>query len=291
MGLELTRPFRWNFARREQLGSWLAQAGRAKPPHPDDLAALRQSAARILAFSDGADLAFIGRSPENFYDYLSGCFAGIDDTPALSLVPFSMRWIGDAGADAIEPHKFSGLSRAMIESGLDPAAIATGPRPLALVDFVAYGGTMGALVAVLHRMARESGTDWRAVQRRLKIIGLTHRTKNSPKTWRWQQNQTWLDLIPDTVIKNVSAPSGFLYLIANSDEKVTRSFHVGRWDQEDGRADTPDETQLKAMAYAAWLYDLGQTSDERQHLARLIADLPEMKQASTRALVSALKRA
>ncbi|MGB3626151.1 MAG: hypothetical protein WA989_09990, partial [Henriciella sp.] len=154
----------------------------------------------------------------------------------------------------------------------------------------AYGGTMKSLISVLHRMARETGADWNAVQRRLRIIGLTHRTKNSPNTWRWQQNQTWLDLIPDTVIKNVSSPSGFLFLIANTDEKVTRSFHIGRWDKEDGSAKPPGAEQLKAMAHAAWLYDLGNTKTERETLARLIAGLPEMKQPATRALVSALKR-
>lgn len=287
----MAKPFRWDFAKREQLGSWLDQAGKVSLPHKDDLEALRQSAARILAFSDGADLAFIGRSPENFFDYLSGCFDGIEDAPGLSLVPFSMRWIGEAGADAIAPHKFQGIGDVLAASGLGPDAIVASSKPVALVDFVAYGGTMKSLVSILRRMARETGTDWNAVQRRLKIIGLTHRTKNSPNTWRWQQNQKWLDLVPDTVIKNVSAPSGFLFLIANTDEKVTPSFHMGRWDKEDGTAATPSDAQLRAMAYAAWLYDLGKAKEERETLARLIAGLPEMKQPATRALVSALKRA
>ncbi|MEQ9316891.1 MAG: hypothetical protein RLN72_13635 [Henriciella sp.] len=287
----MAKPFRWDFGKREQLGSWLDQAGKVSPPHKDDLAALRESTARLLAFSDGADLAFVGRSLENFFDYLSGCFDDITDAPGLSLVPFSMRWIGGAGADAIAPHKFEAISEVLAASGLAPDAIAASPNPVALIDFVAYGGTMESLVSILHRMARETGTDWNAVQRRLKIIGLTHRTKNSPNAWRWQQNQKWLDLIPDTVIKNVSAPSGFLFVIANTDEKVTRSFHMGRWDEEDGTASTPSEAQLKAIARAAWLYDLGKAKEERDTLARLIADLPEMKQPATRALVSALKRA
>ncbi|GGB56627.1 hypothetical protein GCM10011503_01210 [Henriciella pelagia] len=286
----MAKPFRWNFAKREQLGTWLDRADRFHPPHRDDLSALRNAAARILAFSNGADLAFVGRSPENFYDYLSGCFEGISDTPDLSLIPFSMRWVGEGGVDAIAAHKFSGLAEALAANGLSPQALAASQRPVALVDFIAYGGTMEALVSVLNRMARETATDWNAVQRRLRIIGLTHRTKNSPNTWRWQQNQDWLGLIPDARIKNVSAPSGFLFLIANADDKVTYSFHAGRWDSDVTGAPEPSADQLRGMAKAAWLYDLGNTREERETLARLIAAHPEMRQPATRALVSALKR-
>ncbi|WP_084395645.1 hypothetical protein [Henriciella aquimarina] len=286
----MTGPFRWNFDKREQLGSWIEDVADFHPPHPEDLESLRTISARILAMSDGASLAFIGRSPENFYDYLSGCLDGVGEAPPLTLVPFSMRWIGEGEAAAIPAHKFEGLKAALASRGLDPAAIAAGKRPVALVDMIAYGGTMEALIKVLHRMAGESGTDWTAVQRRLKIIGLRVRTKNSPNTWRWQQHQRWLDLIPDTVIKNISAPPGFIFLIANSEEKVTRSFHYGRWDSEAAGAEPPDEAQRRAMALAAWLYDLGHTREERHRLSRLIAACPEMKQAATRALVSRLRR-
>lgn len=285
----MARPFRWSFEKREQLGSWIEQAEGFKQPHPEDLETLRVSAARILAMSDGANLAFIGRSPETFYDYLCGCFSGLEGVPSLSLVPFSMRWEGEGGIAAIPAHKFSGLREAIEENGLSPARIATADRPTALVDMIAYGGTMESLVKVLHRMSQEDGTDWNAVQRRLKIIGLKVRTKNSPNTWRWQQHQKWLDLIPDAVIKNVSAPAGFVFLIANTDDKVTRSFHSGRWDDDETGAEPPSPEQLRAMKQAAWLYDLGSTREERQRLSRLIAERPEMKQPATRALVSALR--
>lgn len=286
----MARPFRWRFGKREQLGRWLEMATDFRPPHSEDLDALRMASARILAMSNGADLAFIGRSPENFYDYLCGCFSGAADAPGLSLIPFSMRWLGAGSEASIPPRKFAGLREALETSGLAPSRIASADRPVALVDMIAYGGTMEALVRVLARMAREDGTDWNAVQRRLMIIGLRVRTKNSPNTWRWQQHAPWLDLIPDAVIRNVSAPAGFVFLIANTEEKVTRSFHYGRWDSETAGADTPGPEQRRAMAQAAWLYDLGLTREERHRLSGLIAGLPEMKQPSTRALVSALRR-
>ncbi|WP_139792285.1 hypothetical protein [Henriciella litoralis] len=285
----MAAPFRWSFAKREQLGRWLEQPTAAFRLHREDLNELRETAARILAFSDGADLAFIGRTPENFYDYLSGCFDGHLGTPALYLVPFSTRSLINSDVDTIPQPAFDGLAATLRQNGLDPQALAISERPLALVDMVAYGGTMETLVHVLHRMARESGTDWRAVQRRLRIIGLRARTKNSPNTHRWQQKQKWLGLIPDVMIKNVSAAPGFIFLIANAADKVTPTYDTPRWDAPTEGAFTPNEEQLRAMKLAAWLYDLGATREERNRLSRLITARPEMKQPATRALVAALR--
>lgn len=281
-------PFRWNIARREQLGSLLEGLSEYRFMQAADLDVLRRTSARLLALSNGADLAFIGRSPENFFDYLSGLFEGVEAAPACHLVQFSMRWPGEGGVKALPRDKLEGLFTYFRALGLAPADIAAAPAPLALIDFVAYGGTMATLISLLHLQAEWEGTDWNAVQRRLKIIGLTHRTKNSPNTWRWQQNQRWLDLIPDTDIKNVSVPSGFLYLIANFQTKVTRSHHIGRWASPE-RA-TLDHDQRLALRLAADLYDLGHTREERHLLAGLIAKTHQMRQPKTRALVTALKR-
>ncbi|MCI4643639.1 MAG: hypothetical protein MRY64_02525 [Hyphomonadaceae bacterium] len=280
-------PFRWNIARREQLGSLLEDLNDYRFMHAEDLAILRRTSARVLAMSNGANLAFIGRSPENFFDYLSGVFEGVEAAPACHLVQFSMRWPGEGGVRALPREKLEGLFAYFRALGLAPADIAKAPAPLALVDFIAYGGTMQTLIALLHLQAEWDGVDWNGVQRRLKIIGLTHRTKNSPNTWRWQQNQDWLDLIPDTMIKNVSVPSGFLFLIANTPEKVTRSHHIGRWDNPERAPLSRD--QLRALRLAVDLYDLGRTRAERHLLAGLIARTHQIRQPKTRRLVTALK--
>ena len=281
-------PFRWDVARREQLGSLLDGLSDYRFMRADDLDTLRRTSARLLALSNGADLAFIGRSTENFFDYMSGLFDGVAGAPERHLVQFSMRWPGEVGVKALPRDKLEGLFSYFNALGLAPADIASAPAPLALVDFVAYGGTMQTFISLLHLLAEWDGTDWNAVQRRLKIIGLTHRTKNSPNTWRWQQNQDWLDLIPDTDIKNVSVPSGFLFLIANSPEKVTRSHDIQRWDNPERPPLNQD--QLRALKLAVDLYDLGRTRKERHLLAGLIAKTHQIRQPNTRALVTALKR-
>ena len=71
---------------------------------------------------------------------------------------------------------------------------------------------------------------------------------------------------------------------------MTQTFHYGRWDEGTEGAPAPGEEQRRAMKQAAWLYDLGTTKNERHALSAAIAKRPEMKQASTRALVSRLRR-
>lgn len=284
------KPFRWSIQRREQLGSLIDDVPNQDLARDGLLSEIREASARVIGFSDGADLAFIGRTPENFFDYLSGILCDIEDAPALHLIQFSLRWAGTEGVRAIEPEKLVAFFEYLTEERVDAASIATGKRPLALVDFVAYGGTMQNVVELLHLNAERSGTDWNAVQRRLKIIGLRVRTHNSPNTWRWQQHQDWLDLIPQATIKNVSAPGHLLWYLANDQPKLTRPFHPGLWDRMESAGSYITEHRKKALGLAVQLFDAGRSKGERDKLARAIAQMPEMKQPATRNLVSRMKR-
>jgi hypothetical protein len=283
----MPKPFRWSIARREQLGSFADAL--ATPPHAAFLDELRTTAARVLAFADDADLAFIGRTPENFYDYLSGAFAEVEGAPKLHLVQFSLRWVSPGDTATLSAENIAALGEYFEDEGVDPTSIAKGARPLALVDMVHRGGTMENLVRILNLLARAQRVDWNAVQRRLKIIGLVDRTKNSPNTWRWQQNQNWLDLVPDTEIKNVSASLDFISYITGMQPKVTHSFDASRWREGETGAPETQALQREAIAHAAFLYDLGRSRAERHALAALIAESQQMRQAATRALVLGLK--
>ncbi|MEO0549150.1 MAG: hypothetical protein AAFZ91_04455 [Pseudomonadota bacterium] len=285
----MTKPFRWSLAKREQLGSW--------PDTQDSslneafLTELREASARVLSFSGDARLAFIGRTPENLFDYLSGAFAEVSNAPKVHLVQYSLRWAGTGGVEALPQHKFDALFDYFRDEGIAPETIASSRQRTALVDFVAYGGTMQTFVGLLKRQAAQDGTDWNSVQRKLMIVGLTTRGKNSPNHWRWQQHQDWLRDIPDAVIKNVSVPWGFIIPLANDAPKVTHSFHPGRWGEETGqRRYTPTEDQLKGLSIALKLFNLGNSKPERRTLAREIADTDGMKEASVRKLVLNLKR-
>ena len=191
----------------------------------------------------------------------------------------------------LQPDKLDGFFDYLTEARLDAGSIGKAPAPLALVDFVAEGGTMQNFVELLHLQAERQKADWNAVQRRLRIVGLRVRTHNSPNTWRWQQHQDWLHLIPDTVIKNVSAPAQFVFHLANTQAKVTHAFHPGRWDFADNTPLAIADAQRQALAFAVQLYDAGRSREERSRLATEIAALSEMKQAATRRIVSRLKQA
>lgn len=283
------KPFRWTIARREQLGTRVDLTSPRNLNRNGFLSELRATAARVLAMSNGADLAFLGRTPENFFDYLSGILGDIADAPNLHLIQFSLRWTGEGGVDALPPHKLKAFFDYLAEEGVDAPHLQSSARPLALVDFIADGGTMRNFVSLLHLNAQRTGADWNVVQRRLRIIGLRVRTHNSPNTWRWQQHQDWLGLIPNTAIKNVSASTHLLYHMANSQPKVTWPFHPGRWDREQMGAGDMTAQQQDALDLSARLYDLGKSKSERGELARLMARSPFMRQPATRQLVLRLK--
>lgn len=283
-------PFRWNLKRREQLGTWLDQLPEVPRLQESELATLRTASADLLGTTMGANLGFVGRTPENFFDYLSGIFDELEGAPSLHLIQFSMRWPGPGGVKAIAPHAFTGLTDYFHHEGVHPDRIANTQAPLALVDFVASGGTMETLCKVLHRMAQEAGTDWNSVQRRLMLVGLLPEKKTSPNTWRWQQHQDWLDLIPDAAIRNISVPAGFVFDLANYQNKTTPSFTMRRWSGEQDTRSRPNEAQLLGLARAARLYECGKTNQERANLARELARHVNMKSGSVRRLVGLLRR-
>ncbi|MEL6977625.1 MAG: hypothetical protein AAGM38_02965 [Pseudomonadota bacterium] len=280
------RPFRWSLARREQLGGLTALGRRPRPPYPEFHNDLREASARLLAFSGGADLAFVGRSLESVHDYLSGAFSDLEGAPKVRLLPFSLRFIGADGVEGLPLHSRAGFFAMLEADGLRPAAIASGPAPLALCDFVARGGTFESLIRVLRAHAERDGVDWSAVARRLKILGLCGRTKNSPNTWRWRQRQDWLHLIPETPIKNVSAQQRFTFEIANIQPKLTDPHHPGRWAAGAGRPSLTQE-RLDALRFAVDLFDRGRK--EREALAKLMATPRYMRLAETRRLISVLR--
>ena len=286
----MSGPFRWDIGRREQLGSWLNQLEDPPKLNPTAIDTLRMSAARVVATSHAADLAFIGRSPENYFDYLSGIFNGVNGAPDLKLIQFSVRFsLSDVAA--IPAPAFQGLVEYFAAQSVDPATLSKSPRQRAFVDFVASGDTMKAMCAILRRMAEESGTDWNAVQRRLMLLGLVARKKNSPNTWRWHQHQDWLDSIPDAAIRNVSVEQRFIWHLANDQDKVTEPFTSERWAlYQTGRSSTPSQAQLGALSRAAQLYDLGCSKQERAEFASHLAAQSEMSEPTVRKLVALIRQ-
>ena len=99
---------------------------------------------RVLALCDNSDLCFVGRSPENLFDFLSGLLIDSSWSQRVQLLQFSSSW-----EDRVSPHALAALHHYLEISRLDPWHLAHRAHPVAFVDLVNSGETMGMLVHFL----------------------------------------------------------------------------------------------------------------------------------------------
>lgn len=285
-------PFRWDVRRREQLGRLL----QAPPPDRpywyiptrfrDLLPEVRACSARVLARAGDARLVFVGRSPENLFDYLTGALADTPWADRCDLLSVSMQgvlgWVPAPALRALR-YQFAAL-------GLHPAAIAAAPRPVAFVDLVSSGGTFGELSVFLSRWARDEGVDAHAVRRRLRWVGITRRTKNSPNTWRWFQRVDWARDYPRGALRGVSVDWWFWSWLGNHQDKTMRSNSYEHWGTENLAHPEHAPERLEALRVAYKIHEKARRRDERERFVAELVERPEMREPWLRSLVVALRR-
>lgn len=278
-----TRPFRWDLARREQLGRLVEgeTASAYKGFHGD----LQLLAAQVVARAGDSDLVFVGRSLESVFDYLSGMFRACEDLPNLTLLQVSVRYLS---SDEDEKAR-QGLFDYFQAERLDPASIAGYGKQVRLIDVVASGETFGNLLDILRPWGDEQGADWNVVQRRLGFVGVTWRTKNSPNTWRWWQQRSWVRELTKPDITNVSVPGRLWDFLGNRQAKVTRSHPAGRWADPDTRIPARFGDHLPALRFAVDLYDRAGTRAERERFIAELTAQPQMRESWLRSLVLRLR--
>lgn len=278
----MSKPFRWDIARREQLGRLVE--GEETPSYALYLDDLLECCARVTASCANHDLAFIGRSPEGIFDYLSGLLLDTTWARRLSLLNVSLRFLEGQGR---KPRAWRGFLEHLDDMDLAPHTIAAHERGVALVDLVASGSTLGELVELMLNAAREAGVDPAAVRRRLRIVGITGRTHTSPKTWRWHQHAEWTKAFRPSAIKNVSVEWRLWGFLGNNEEKVSARNPPWRWHEQPEV--TRKGTQLRALRLARRVFDAGCSSEHRERFAARLAEAPEMKERWLRALVTELR--
>ena len=283
MSGEVVRPFRWDVAKRSELGSLAnVELPETYPGFEDDLFAC---AARLLALAGDSELVFVGRSPHALFDLLGGLLFGTSWQERLRLLNISLKWSGPPTGEQLKA-----LYPYLADVGLEPHALARSKRTVALVDVVDYGKTFEQLVAILADWTHQVGAEWRAVARKLRIAGITWRTHTSPNTWRWQQHAEWVDELRLHEIKNVSAPTRLATALAADVPKTGASFHPHRWGDEEAAAPTHDREARQALALAVHLFDLGRTREARERFARELVGGPAMKERWFRSLVLEIRR-
>lgn len=276
-------PFRWDLGRREQLGRLLS--GEAESFPAAFLEDLRETAAKVVARAGNADLVFVGRSPENIFDYVSGAFSALKSPRSLTLLQGSFSGI-TAGLTLSELEPLLGYFQS---EGIDPQSLSSSGRIVRFVDLVSSGRTFVWMVRTIRDWSEREQVDWNAVKRRIGFIGLTGRTKNSPNTYRWQQGDAWRRHGERIFVKNVSVDRFVLRYFGATGPKVTPSHHRDRWGHEDALIPPRDEKRLMALRGAVQLYDLGKDGAERSLFARALAEQPEMSEPWLRGLVLELK--
>lgn len=282
-----TKPFRWNIARREQLGDVTAcPAATAYDGFLDDL---RQAAAKVLVRSRARELVFVGRSLESMFDYLSGALEGVADAPALTLLQFSCPRGSAEEITRRYPAELAALHAYLAAEHLDPAALAAGRGRTAFVDVVSSGATFATLADLIRLWSTDSGVDYGAVLDHLTFLGVTEQRQTSPNTWRWWQRPPWSDLPMRPTVASVSAPYRFWTHVADRETKVTPSHRLQHWAEPLPASALRLGEHLSALRRAVDLYDLARTRSERLRLARHLADMPEMRDSAVRALALRLK--
>jgi hypothetical protein len=289
----VTVPFRWNVARREQLGR-LPDAPvegvdpwHTPPPFGHLLRDLRECAACAVARAGDVRLVFVGRSLESVFDYLAGALVGTPWSERVDLLSVSIRGSEERRAEPAAREAF----RAHLDAlDLAPARIAAAPRPVAFVDLVHGGGTFGALSDAIVLRAREEGVDPAAVRRRLRWVGITMRSKNSPNTWRWFQRVPWASDYTRGALRGVSIEYGLWDYLGNRQAKTMPSNHAGRWGEEEMLHPHRHPEHLAALKLAHRIHERGRAPEERARFAALLARRPEMREPWLRSLVVALRR-
>ncbi len=279
------KPFRWNLAKREQLGR-LTEGQRSRA-YPEFIEELRTCASRLLAYSDDAYLAFVGRSPESLFDYLSGVFSESAKLEDFVLLNISNRHRDIEEIRATDREAHEALQEHFRECELSPHDIHHRQGKTCFTDLVYSGGTFGKIADFLFDWAREENVPGKELRLKLGFLGITSRTKTSPNTWRWQQRSEWVERLQVKNIRNVSVPLSLWHYLGDYQDKVSRSNHQERWASESILQPPRESANLEALRRAYDLYVRGQ--NERQLFSDLLCQEAAMTEDWFRKLVSDLR--
>jgi hypothetical protein len=280
-------PFRWNVARREQLGALVR--GDPSTSYAGFVDELREMCARLVAAAGDRELVFIGRSLESAFDYLSGIFAESGWADRCVLLNLSMRYQSAGELARENPAALQAMREQLEALGLSPSQIASGRSGRSLLDLVYGASTFGNLTGLLLHLCEADQVDPAAVVRRLRLVGVTIREKNSPNTWRWYQKAEWAGRFPRRALRSVSAPYGLWSYLGNTQSKVSRWHPPTVWGTE-LPAEPPREAEhLEALRLALYLHERGRDDEERALFARALTRQREMREPWLRRLVLELR--
>ena len=172
---------------------------------------------------------------------------------------------------------------------MDPWHLTRRAHPVAFVDLVYTGETLGRLISFLYQWSRQLGENWDGIKRNIRIIGITARMQAGADTWRWQQHTEWVTLLQRRAVKNVSISEQMWCYLGEDQAKVTRRYGHRRWGTREAAVPQYDAKRLEALRLAAWLFDPGREKEWRRQFARRLSQERAMIYPWFRRLVLELK--
>lgn len=280
-------PFRWKLAGRPRLRGLLE--GEREHAYRGFFDDLRECSVRVVAAAADGNLVFVGRSPESIFDYLTGVLSGTSWSERAVLLNLSMRHSAVEELARTDPGAIAAIRDQLAALGLSPREIAGSARPKVFVDLVYGGSTFGHLLGLLEHWAGDARVDVAAVRRRIRFLGITDRTKNSPNTWRWYQQVEWARRMPRAALRSISIPYRLWTYLGDNQKKVARWHPPARWSAEDAALPPRDEDALKALRLAHKVHERGRERAERSRFAAELAGQRQLREPSVRRLVLELR--
>lgn len=249
------KPFRWNLKRQEQLGTLLK--GHRAAAYTGFFDELQECAAKVVTAAKPYDFVFVGRSPESIYDFLTGAFEATSFERKLIHLNISNRFESINQIKGDMAFNFEGLKTHFKELGLSPRDIVRHESGVCFIDLVYSGGTYEQLFFLLEDWCKQENEDFNAMKKKMRFLGITSRTKNSPNTWRWQQHANWVTAHAQVAVKNVSVSPYFWSYLGDHQDKVEKPNTPEKWGGASLLLPPRDETNLRALRLAFDIYLLG----------------------------------
>ncbi len=279
-------PFRWDLVTPSQLGTLLDGVPAPNVANPE----LARCSGKVLARSGNGDLVFVGRSLDSMFDLLSGALSGVEAAPVLARVPlsFAREWQGRTRR-ALSLEELQIAHGVLTSAGVTPYALARRSRPMTFVDVTHSGATFGELFRLIRDWVDDERAPWDVIRTKIRFVGVTSRTKTSPNTVRWAQQQAWTSELPGRSVTSVSMEPRLWSYFGDSQPKLTRSFMPKRWLVEAAGPDRNERTRA-ALAEAVALVAHGRSDVCRRQVADAMKGEPALAQPWLRDLRTGLLR-
>jgi hypothetical protein len=249
------KPFRWNIKKREQLGRLLE--GEMAWYYRGYFEELRACSEKVLAYSGNRRMVFVGRSAENIFDYLTGVLEGTPSESSVEHLNISNRFEHIDTLATKAPKRYAALKQHFELIGISPRQLLHDKQGICFVDLVSEGFTFDRLYEFVDRWCNDEGIDKRSVWKKIRFIGITMRTKNSPNTYRWYQHTAWRDRQLKIEAMSISISPKMWRYMGNTQAKVTPTNRPDSWGSDTLLLPPRDQNNLKALRLAYHIYRLG----------------------------------